>query len=46
MKIENLEQDEMNLILMALSELPYKISYELIGKIQTQGNEQLETNSQ
>lgn len=43
-KIENLSQDEVNLILMSLSELPYKISFELINKIQTQGIKQLEDN--
>lgn len=40
-KIENLSQDEVNLILMSLSELPYKMAFELINKIQTQGTEQL-----
>lgn len=40
--IENLTQDEINLILMSLSELPYKISFELINKIQTQGEKQLQ----
>lgn len=41
-KIENLTQDEVNLILMSLSELPYKISFELIHKIQIQGEQQLQ----
>lgn len=41
-KIENLSQDEVNLILMSLSELPYKLSFELIHKIQTQGERQLQ----
>lgn len=41
-KIENLNQDEINLILMSLSELPYKISFELINKIQVQGERQLQ----
>lgn len=41
-KIENLNQDEINLILMSLSELPYKISFELINKIQVQGEKQLQ----
>lgn len=40
-ELKNLSQDEINLILMSLSELPYKISYELIRKIQAQGEEQL-----
>ena len=41
-KIENLSQDEVNLILMSLSELPYKISFELIHKIKMQGEQQLQ----
>lgn len=40
-KIENLSQEEVNLLLMSLSELPYKISFELINKIQVQANAQL-----
>lgn len=40
-KIENLSQDEINLILMSLSELPYRASFELINKIQVQGEKQL-----
>ena len=40
-KIENLTQDELNLILVSLSELPYKVSFELINKIQLQGEKQL-----
>lgn len=40
-KIENLSQEEVNLLLMSLSELPYKISFELINKIQVQANSQL-----
>jgi hypothetical protein len=39
-KLENLSQDEVNLILMSLSELPYKVSFELISKIQQQGEKQ------
>lgn len=41
-KIEKLSQDEVNLILMSLSELPYRISFELINKIQIQGEKQLQ----
>lgn len=40
-KIENLSKEEINLILMSLSELPYKISFELITKIQRQAEAQL-----
>lgn len=36
-----LTQDEVNHILFALSEKPYKEVFELIGKIQKQGNEQI-----
>lgn len=45
-KIENLSQDEINLILISLSELPYSISFELIRKIQLQGEEQLRNKSE
>lgn len=45
-KIENLTKDEINLILMGLSELPYKISFELINKIQVQGQKQLQEQEQ
>lgn len=38
-----LTQDEINYILFALSEKPYKEVFELIGKIQKQGNEQIKT---
>lgn len=38
-----LTQNEVNQVLFALSELPYKQVFELIGKIQKQGNEQLGT---
>lgn len=38
-----LTQNEVNQILFALSEKPYKEVFELIGKIQKQGNEQIET---
>lgn len=40
--IENLTQDEVNLILTSLSELPYRLTFELIHKIQIQGEEQLQ----
>lgn len=43
-KIDNLNQDEVNLILTALSELPYKFSFELINKIRLQAEKQLEDN--
>ena len=38
-----LTQNEVNQILFALSDKPYKDVFELIGKIQKQGNEQIET---
>lgn len=38
-----LTQNEVNQVLFALSEMPYKEVFELIGKIQKQGNEQIET---
>jgi hypothetical protein len=38
-----LTQNEVNQILFVLSEKPYKQVFELIGKIQKQGNEQLDT---
>ena len=38
-----LTQNEVNQILFALSEKPYKQVFELIGKIQKQGNEQIDT---
>ena len=38
-----LTQDEVNQILFILSEKPYKQVFELIGKIQKQGNEQIDT---
>lgn len=44
-KIENLSQDEINLILLSLAELPYKISFELINKIQLQAENQLNEGS-
>ena len=37
-----LTQDEVNDILFALSEKPYKDVFQLIAKIQRQGNEQIE----
>lgn len=36
-----LTQNEVNQILFALSDRPYKEVFELIGKIQNQGNEQI-----
>ena len=36
-----LTQNEVNQILFALSKMPYKNVFELIGKIQKQGNEQI-----
>jgi hypothetical protein len=36
-----LTQNEVNQILFVLSEKPYKEVFELIGKIQKQGNEQI-----
>ena len=41
--IINLEltQDEVNQVLFALSEMPYKHVFNLVAKIQRQGNEQL-----
>lgn len=38
-----LTQNEVNQILFTLSDKPYKEVFELIGKIQKQGNEQIET---
>jgi hypothetical protein len=38
-----LTQNEVNQVLFALSEKPYKEVFELIGKIQRQGNEQIDT---
>ncbi len=38
-----LTQNEVNQVLFALSEMPYKQVFELIGKIQKQGNEQIDT---
>lgn len=38
-----LTQNEVNQILFALSDRPYKEVFELISKIQKQGNEQIET---
>lgn len=38
-----LTQNEVNQVLFALSEMPYKEVFELIGKIQKQGNEQIDT---
>ena len=38
-----LTQNEVNQILFMLSEKPYKQVFELIGKIQKQGNEQIDT---
>lgn len=40
-KLENLSQDEVNLIIFTLAELPYKISFELINKIEEQCSNQL-----
>lgn len=37
-----LTQNEVNQVLFALAEKPYKEVFELIGKIQKQGNEQLD----
>lgn len=36
-----LTQNEVNQILFALSDRPYKEVFELIGEIQNQGNEQI-----
>ena len=36
-----LTQNEVNQVLFALSDRPYKEVFELIGKIQQQGNEQI-----
>ena len=36
-----LTQNEVNQVLFALSDRPYKEVFELIGKIQKQGNEQI-----
>ena len=44
-KIE-LSIDELNLILNALSNRPYIEVYELIGKLQTEGNKQIESNKE
>ena len=41
-KLENLSKDEINLILISLSEQPYKVSFQLINKVQSQANEQLQ----
>ena len=38
-----LTQNEVNQILFVLSDKPYKDVFKLIGKIQKQGNEQIET---
>jgi predicted GTPase len=38
-----LTQNEVNQVLFALSDKPYKEVFELIGKIQKQGNEQIDT---
>jgi hypothetical protein len=38
-----LTQNEVNQVLFALSERPYKEVFEIIGKIQEQGNAQVET---
>lgn len=40
-KLEQLTLEEINLTLNALSKLPYKVSFNLIGKIQHQANKQL-----
>lgn len=40
-KLEQLALDEVNIILDALSQLPFKVSFELINKIQYQANKQL-----
>ena len=37
----NLDLDEVNVIIKALSERPFREVYELIGKIHTQSNAQL-----
>lgn len=39
-----LKIEEVNLILAALQELPFKISAELIAKIKTEGDKQFEKN--
>ena len=38
-----LTQNEVNQVLFALSEKPYKDVFELIAKIQSQGNDQIKT---
>lgn len=38
-----LTQDDVNKILFVLAEKPYNQVFEIIGKIQKQGNEQIET---
>lgn len=38
-----LTQNEVNQVLFTLSERPYKEVFELIGKIQSQGNKQITT---
>lgn len=40
-KLEQLTLEEVNIILDTLSELPYKVSFNLISKIQHQANKQL-----
>lgn len=42
LSISNLSLEEINLILGALSELPFKVSSPLIGKIQADAQRQLE----
>lgn len=37
----NLELNEVNLIISALAELPYKVSFELVQKVRSQAQEQL-----
>jgi len=37
----NLELSEVNLIISALAELPYKMSFELIGKVREQAQSQI-----
>ena len=40
-----LSQEEVNQILFALAERPYREVFELVAKIQQQGNEQLQKKS-
>lgn len=40
-KLEQLTLEEVNIILDTLSELPYKVSFNLISKVQHQANKQL-----